>query len=57
MNVAFKKTHGPRSECTFFSSKAIKGKEFYKALQKEIKGRNDYTLLNMILLLKVEMHK
>jgi hypothetical protein len=40
-----------------FRSKAIKGQEFYKELQKEIRGRNEYTLLDMILLLEVEMHK
>jgi len=51
------KTHGPRSDCTLFTSKAIEGQEFCKELQKEIKGRNEYTLLDMILLLKVEMHK
>jgi hypothetical protein len=37
--------------------KAIKGQEFYKEPQKEIKDRNEYTLLDIILLLKVEMHK
>jgi hypothetical protein len=56
MTATFK-TYGPRSDCTLFSSKAIKGQEFYKELQKEIKGRNEYTLLDMILLLEVEMHK
>jgi len=56
MTVTFK-THGPRSYCTLFGSKAIKGQEFYEELQKEIKGRNEYTLLDMILLLEVEMHK
>jgi hypothetical protein len=37
--------------------KAIKRQEFYKELQKEIKERNEYTILDMILLLEVEMHK
>ena len=38
-------------------SKAIKGQEFYKKLQKEIKGRNEYTPLDMILLSEVKMYK
>jgi len=56
MTVTFK-THGPRSDCTLFGSKAINRQELNKELQKEIKGRNEYTLLDMILLLEVEMHK